>query len=106
MLDNKHSVSPEIGEIAANGEGEGSDEGESGGGEEEENKESDNDDIEEGQDSIGLSKPCMPSIAEVDIHNRTHIPFRNWCEICVRGRGPDMLQKLRERGYWSTDSCN
>ena len=43
MSDNKHSVSPEIGEIAANGEGGESDEGESGGEEEEENKESDND---------------------------------------------------------------
>ena len=79
MLDKKHSVSPEICEIAANGEGEESDEGESGCEEEEENKESDNEDIKEGQDSTGLSKPCMPSIAEVDIHNRTHIPFRNWC---------------------------
>ena len=31
--------------------------------------------------------PCEPTEAEVELHNRTHFPFRNWCPVCVTGRG-------------------
>ena len=48
---------------------------------------------EEAIDSRVLCKPCRPSAAEVDNHNTTHIPFRSWCEICVRGRAQDAGHK-------------
>ena len=28
-----------------------------------------------------------PGTAEVERHNITHVPYRNWCEHCVKGRG-------------------
>ena len=29
----------------------------------------------------------LPSEAEVEAHNVSHLPFRSWCSACVRGRG-------------------
>ena len=34
-----------------------------------------------------LPCPVLPTKAEVDAHNVTHLPFRSWCSACVRGRG-------------------
>jgi hypothetical protein len=35
--------------------------------------------------------PLLPSEADVEEHwVRGHLPFRNWCEICVRSRGREM----------------
>ena len=31
--------------------------------------------------------PKLPSAADVEIHDRTHIPFRDWCKWCNCGRG-------------------
>ena len=31
--------------------------------------------------------PMLPSQAEIDEHNITHLPFRRWCPFCLRGRG-------------------
>ena len=31
--------------------------------------------------------PGEPSLAERERHAATHLPFRSWCEACVRGRG-------------------
>ena len=31
--------------------------------------------------------PKMPSRDEVQQHELTHLPFRNWCRHCVKGRG-------------------
>ena len=36
-----------------------------------------------------LHDPKLPSRAEVDAHNLTHLPFRSWCRHCVRGRGQE-----------------
>ena len=33
-----------------------------------------------------LPTPKVPSKKEVDFHNLTHIPYRNWCPFCVRAR--------------------
>ena len=30
--------------------------------------------------------PGMPTQAEVDEHNVDHLPYRSWCECCVRGK--------------------
>lgn len=32
----------------------------------------------------------MPTQTEVEDHNITHMPYRNWCPHCVRGRGKDL----------------
>jgi hypothetical protein len=31
--------------------------------------------------------PLMPIVEEVAEHRITHLPYRNWCRHCVRGRG-------------------
>ena len=28
-----------------------------------------------------------PKRSEIDEHEKTHLPFRSWCKICVKGRG-------------------
>ena len=34
--------------------------------------------------------PKLPSKMEIDMYNLTHLPYRNWCPICVRSKGKDM----------------
>ena len=34
-----------------------------------------------------LTDPKEPTKEEREEHERTHLPFRNWCRHCVRGRG-------------------
>ena len=34
-----------------------------------------------------MQNPMLPSTAEREMHELTHVPFRSWCEHCVRGRG-------------------
>ena len=33
-----------------------------------------------------LPSPKAPSAEEVELHNATHLPYRNWCPWCVAGR--------------------
>ena len=47
-----------------------------------------------------LIDPRLPSQREVDEHNLTHLPYRNWCPICVRAKGKDLDHRVavdRER---------
>ena len=48
-----------------------------------------------------LADPLLPNKREVDEHKvRGHLPYRNWCEVCVRSRGREMdhqKDKGRER---------
>ena len=34
--------------------------------------------------------PRRPTEQEVEDHNRTHLPYRNWCPHCVQARGKDL----------------
>ena len=34
--------------------------------------------------------PKLPSQADIDFHMMTHLPYRNWCEHCVKGRAKEM----------------
>ncbi len=34
--------------------------------------------------------PLKPTEKEVEDHNRTHMPYRNWCPHCIRAKGKDM----------------
>ena len=38
--------------------------------------------------------PKEPTKEEREEHEKTHLPFRNWCRHCVRGRGVQMFHKL------------
>ena len=40
--------------------------------------------------------PCLPTRAEIEEHEMTHLPFRNWCRHCIMGRGT-------ERGHFRTE---
>ena len=37
-----------------------------------------------------MCSPCKPSALEVEEHNLTHLPYRSWCEHCVRGRKKEL----------------
>ena len=39
-----------------------------------------------------------PTQAEVDRHNLTHLPFRNWCPHCMKGRGKEAPHIVDRRG--------
>jgi hypothetical protein len=39
--------------------------------------------------TIKMTDPKKPSKEEVEEHWKTHLPYRNWCEVCVRGRGKE-----------------
>ena len=43
-------------------------------------------DQEESPDAIGVRKPTLPTQKEIDDHMLNHMPFRNWCPHCIRGR--------------------
>ena len=36
-----------------------------------------------------IRKIQAPSQEEVERHNLTHLPFRNWCPHCMKGRGKE-----------------
>ena len=59
---------------------------------------------DEGREPVEATRPFRPSRAEVDRHCLTHIPFRNWCEVCVRGKAKSDPHKKsveeRERFQW------
>ena len=40
-----------------------------------------------------LVNPQRPSQKEVDAHELTHLPFRNWCRHCMKGRGKEMSHR-------------
>ena len=41
--------------------------------------------------------PRLPSQEDIDLHMMTHLPYRNWCEHCVKGRAKEMNhQKVTE----------
>ena len=44
------------------------------------------DDGEEGARAKTKKATDKPGKEEVEEHNATHIPFRSWCDHCVRGK--------------------
>jgi hypothetical protein len=43
--------------------------------------------------TIKMTDPCRPNNEEVQEHEKTHLPYRNWCRHCVSGRGREMAHK-------------
>ena len=41
--------------------------------------------------------PKLPSAAEIEAHEMTHLPFRNWCRHCVKGRSVERGHYRQER---------
>ena len=37
----------------------------------------------------------LPSAAEVEEHNLTHLPFRDWCAFCIQGKAVSHAHKKR-----------
>ena len=57
-----------------------------------------------------ITDPRKPSDREVEDHNRTHLPYRNWCPHCVKAKGKDLDHQKApdtERGLneYSFDYC-
>ena len=57
-----------------------------------------------------IGDPRLPTQQEVDNHNITHVPYRNWCAHCVRGRGRDLdhrrsVEDPRRMLEFSFDYC-
>ena len=46
----------------------------------------------------GLPTPVLPTKEEIELHELTHLPYRSWCDVCVRSRGkqdpPTDLDKI------------
>ena len=42
---------------------------------------------------VKMQDPKLPSKAEVEEHELTHLPYRSWCRHCVRGRGKELPHK-------------
>lgn len=53
------------------------------------------DEAEEGTKAKGVEDVCVPSQTEIDEHNLAHVPFRDCCPYCVRGKGVSSGHKLR-----------
>ena len=63
-------------------------------------------DTEEGAKIRGKTIVTGPSREEYDEHMRVHVPFRSWCEFCIKGkakadphkRGTPEKSKIEKRG--------
>ena len=55
-------------------------------------------DEEEEADEVKLAPdPGSPSPQEVEDHRKDHMPYRSWCEHCVKGRGTGMQHRRVEK---------
>jgi len=41
---------------------------------------------EEAVEKAGLPSPLQPTAQEIEEHSIAHVPYRSWCEHCVRGK--------------------
>ena len=61
---------------------------------------SDEDDDSEARRANTMRDPIKPTQKEVDAHNVTHMPFRNWCPHCVTGSAPNRRHEQgKQEGY-------
>ena len=43
------------------------------------------------------SAPRKPTQAEIDRHNASHSPFRDWCEHCLKGKAVEDQHRRRNK---------
>jgi hypothetical protein len=61
----------------------------------------------EGTGSSAMTAPIQPTKKMIEDHEVSHLPFRNWCAACVRGRGKSMQHRsLDEQETVSTFSID
>ena len=56
------------------------------------------DEYEEDGIRLGLQSPVKPNSEEIRQHNVSHVPYRSWCQHCVRGKGRTLAHKSGSRG--------
>ena len=65
----------------------------------EEARKSEKEEEEEGQHeervNKGFTLPRMPVWEVIENHNLTHVPFREWCVQCIRGRAVNLAHYRR-----------
>ena len=63
----------------------------------------------DGEDSVMKPKlfpsPRAPSKAEIELHNITHLPYRNWCPWCVAGRRNNTQHRELKEKHARTEPC-
>ena len=47
--------------------------------------------------------PKGPTLNEREEHEATHIPYRDWCKHCVRGRAPNRQHRVKIKGDGDTE---
>ena len=52
-------------------------------------------DEEEAQEPVTRRAPKGPTKEEREKHEATHLPFREWCHHCIRGRGRNKPHKKK-----------
>jgi hypothetical protein len=57
----------------------------------------DEDETEEAIPLKPLPQPNVPSKAEYDRHQITHLPYRSWCPHCIRGRGKNAAHRKLDK---------
>ena len=50
-------------------------------------EDAENHDVQEALPPQGQPAPYTPTQSEIDNHNLSHLPYRSWCPLCVRGKG-------------------
>ena len=60
---------------------------------------------EEDENVRKMLDPKLPSEEEVRDHYRFHIPYRNWCPICVKAKGRDMDHNSSDRERTIFEYC-
>ena len=65
---------------------------------EQEEHEGKDEDEEEGQEPVTRRAPKAPTKEEREKHEATHLPFREWCDHCVRGRARNKPHKKTQEG--------
>ena len=58
---------------------------------------------EEAESQRALRDPGSPSKADREEHDLTHLPYRPWCDACVRGRAKDKMSLRLTEAY--SHSC-
>ena len=59
----------------------------------EETEEAENEGESGSRSVLKMLDPKLPSKAEREEHELTHLPYRNWCKYCVQGRGKEAPHK-------------
>ena len=65
---------------------------------------------EDGRSVKKLTDPRLPTKKEVEDHELTHLPYRNWCAVCVMAKGKDLdhracVKEERSLNEYAFDYC-